>query len=551
VIFVKKRPQLFALLLICALAAVIGLRLATRVPPERPGKAAEPASPSGPDSSLRTAAREAAGRGSPATDPVLAAALQKRLRARDARPRETVLSFRDADAYRRFLERARAAGLTVISKNDALLSVRVGFDALGGLQRDLVDHAPDYTDLGPNHLVHVPGQPPAEERAAHPQIPFGATMLNFLGVAGTDTSRWGLGTTIAVLDSGISGDATFGAGRIRYLDIGLGVAPGRGPEDGHGTAVAALAAGAGTDAKGVAPSADLLSIRVTDGSGESDMFTLSQGITAAVDSGARIINISLGGYGTSLVLDRAIDYATSRGAVIVAAAGNDQAAQLAWPAADPRVISVGAVDAAEQQVLFSNSGPQLKITAPGYAVQTAWLDSQRVTMSGTSASAPIVAGSIAAMMSQNPGFTAPQAWQVLQQYSSDAGSIGADPNYGSGILNLGWAMSRNDASRVDTAVSGEYYNAAAQTMEFVVQNRSTRGIGSLTLDVTASGTLTSYPITWLAAGASTVVKIPITGAQLAPTGQIDFRASLLNPFGLTDQIPANNQKSVSVGVPTE
>ena len=47
------------------------------------------------------------------------------------------------------------------------------------------------------------------------------------------------------------------------------------------------------------------------------------------------------------------------------------------------------VDAAGQQVSFSNSGPQLQMSAPGYGVQTAWLDGQRVTMNGTSASAPI------------------------------------------------------------------------------------------------------------------------------------------------------------------
>src|SRR6185295_11172621 len=105
-------------------------------------------------------------------------------------------------------------------------------------------------------------------------------------------------------------------------------------------------------------------------------------------------------------------YAGNRGAVIVAAAGNDQAAQLAWPAADPRVVSVGAIDAAEQQVSFSNSGPQLQITAPGYGVQTAWLNGQRASVDGTSVSSPLVAGAIAAVMSQSPGLSPQQAWDV-------------------------------------------------------------------------------------------------------------------------------------------
>src|SRR5204863_541770 len=118
--------------------------------------------------------------------------------------------------------------------------------------------------------------------------------------------------------------------------------PGSGREDGHGTSVAALAAGSARDAPGVSPGANILSIRVTDANGTSDLFTISQAILAAVDAGAKIINISLGGYSTGPVLDSAIAYATKQGALIVAAAGNDQAAQLAWPAADSRVVSVGA-----------------------------------------------------------------------------------------------------------------------------------------------------------------------------------------------------------------
>ena len=240
---------------------------------------------------------------------------------------------------------------------------------------------------------------------------------------------------------------------MQYLDIGIGTAAGTGPEDGHGTAVAALAAGESPNAPGVAPATDILSIRITDANTQSDIFTVARAILAAVDAGTQIINISLGGYDNSPVLSRAIDYATQRGVVIVASAGNDQAAELTWPAADARVVSVGAVDALGQQVTFSNSGPQLQLTAPGYGVLTAWLDGQRVYFDGTSASAPIVAGAMAAMMSVNPGMNAAQAWQALGQYASDGGAPGPDPDYGNGILNLGWAMNRNDRSRVWTSFS--------------------------------------------------------------------------------------------------
>jgi hypothetical protein len=292
-------------------------------------------------------------------------------------------------------------------------------------------------------------------------------------------------------------------------------------------------------------------LRVTDASGTSDIFTVSRAILAAVDAGAKIINISLGGYGTTSTLDAAIGYASEHGAIIVAAAGNDQAAQLTWPAADSRVVSVGAVDASGQQVIFSNSGPQLQMTAPGYGVQTAWLDGERVTVNGTSASAPIVSGAIAAMMSENPGFTAQQAWDVLQKTASDSGAPGADPNYGNGILNLGWAMNRNNPAYIDTAIASHYYDAANGQMDFVVQNRSGQALGGLQLNVTTGGANNTYAISTLAAGASTVIKVPIDSNAVKNIGGITFATQLVNPSGVTDRVPANNRKTSTLAPVTK
>lgn len=472
----------------------------------------------------------------------LLAYLRLRLERTDARPSEGVLAFKDAAAYQRFLARAKSAGLTVLGQSDGLLTARIRYDSLSSLQDDIMGNASDYEAVGGNYLVQIPPSPAKQDRAAVNQVPFGNNALNFLGATG-DRTDWGRGSTIAILDSGVGADATFAPGQVRYLDIGLGTAPGTGDDDGHGTAVAALAGGFAPDAPGVAPSAGILSIRVTGADGTSDIFTVSQAILAAVDGGAQIINISMGGYETSTVLTRAIDYATAHGALIVAAAGNDQAAQLTWPAADPRVISVGAVDALEQQVIFSNSGPELQITAPGYGVQTAWLNGQRVTLDGTSVSAPLVAGAIAAVMSQNPGLNATQAWAILQQYANDGGAPGADANFGNGILNLGWTMNHADPAHIDTAVSSHYYDAATGEMEFVVQNRSGQAVTGLQLNVDAGGAGSTFPIPPLKAGATFIVKQPVDQTSLATTGRIEFRTQLVNPGGLVDQVPANNRKA--------
>jgi len=292
----------------------------------------------------------------------------------------------------------------VLGQLDGLRTVRVRYDKFAALEGDLLANTADYSAVSANYTMGIPQPPAKEARADVNLVGFGNRALDFLGATG-DRSTWGRGLTVAVLDTGIMPDATFGENRVRYIDLGFGSSAGKGTDDGHGTAVASLIAGAANDAPGVSPGATLLSIRVTDAAGTSDIFTVSQAIVVATDAGAKIINISLGGYATNAALDAAIGYASAHGAVIVAAAGNDQAAQLTWPAADSRVVSVGAVDAAGQQVTFSNSGPQLSLTAPGYGVQTAWLAGQRALVDGTSVSAPLVAGAIAAVISQNPSLS--------------------------------------------------------------------------------------------------------------------------------------------------
>lgn len=490
----------------------------------------------------------------PVLDPVtqsLLTALQGLLTRSDTRPKEAVLSFKDEAAYRRFLARARQAGLTILGELDAFRTVRVRYDAFSSLQKDLLPHAGDYEGVSANYLMTIPGPPAKQDRASVNAVPFRNQALEFLGVDPASAARanWGQGVTIAVLDTGVARDPTFGSLRFRTLDIGLGTTAGTGSEDGHGTAVASLALGASADAPGVAPAANLLSIRVTDANGASDLFTLAQAILAATDAGAKVINISLGSYATSTTLDAAITYATAHGAVIVAAAGNDQAAQLTWPAADSRVVSVGAVDAAEQQLAFSNSGPQLQITAPGYGVQAAWLDGQRVYIDGTSISAPLVTGAIAAVLSTTPGITANQAWTVLQQTTNDAGAPGDDADFGHGILNLSWAMNRTDLTRVDTAISSHYYDAANHEIDFVVQNRSALAVTGLNLAIDATGKTSTQPIPPLAAGATYVVKVPVDAAALAAGTTQKFSTQLLNAPGVTDAVPANNRRS-SVLSPT-
>jgi hypothetical protein len=474
--------------------------------------------------------------------------LQRRLERRNGRVREAVVIFKDEAAYRRFQIRARAAGFLIIAESEQLRAVRVRYESIAAVQADIFEHVRDYEEIGANTYVDRPAKPVEETRAGYPLVPVRDGLIDVLGAAG-DRSQWGRGVTIAVLDSGVAPDATFDQGRLRSLDIGEGVAPGRGDEDGHGTAVAALVAGASADALGVAPAANILSIRVTAEDGRSDIFTVAKGIVAAVDAKVRVINISLGGYDTSVLITRAIDYAVAAGVVIVAASGNDQAPQITWPAADPRVISVGATDADGRQALFSNSGEQLKISAPGVGVQTAWLGGQRVLFSGTSASAPVVAGALAAVMSQKPGTSPQQAWETLQTRSDDAGAPGADAAYGAGVLNLGWAMDNNPA-RVDLAVASHWPGSGADAgraegvVEVVVQNRSGFAVAGAVLEIETNGMSSRQTVPVLAAGAGAVVKVPVASpARAKDVDRWILKTRLIAPGGLIDQVPANNERT--------
>lgn len=485
-------------------------------------------------------AADGASRDTGAEDALMAELLRKLL-SRDAKPNEAILTFRDDGALRAFLERAGKNGLKVLGTIDGLKMVRVGYDNLTQLRDDMRDHAGDYADAGANYYVHIPEVPPTDSRVAQNEVGFGDGMLAFMGVKG-NFSNWGKGVTIAILDSGISAHPAFASGRIQYIDIGMGIT-GTSADDGHGTAVASLAGGAAAGATGVAPAASLLSIRVTNSEGTSDMFTLAQAIQAATDAGAKVINISLGSYNDSSVMSRMIEYADAKGSIIVASAGNDQSTRLTWPAADPRVISVGAVDALGQQVSFSNSGAGLSATAPGLGLNTAWPGGQIISFDGTSGSAPLMSGAIAAVMSLNPSLTARQAATLLTTYSADAGAPGQDPDYGYGTVDVGYATNYANPNYYDTSISSQFFSPEDGRVEFVVQNRSGQGVGGMTLDVDAAGVRQEVAVPYLDAGARWSYVVPVDQAQLNSLGELTYTSSLRNPNGFTDQNPGNNRKA--------
>ena len=337
-------------------------------------------------------------------------------------PNEALLTFRTPEALAAFRDRAALVGLEVLGYDPKLRSARVRFRDTSGLERDLNEHGDDYTHVGPNYLVRVPGLPQTDTANAGGREPFRSQGLEMIGAAG-DRSGWGQGVTVAVIDSGISAHPSLQNAQITHIDL---VNDGS-AMNGHGTAMASLIAGSSETVGGVAPAVKLLDIRVADTNGDSNTALLSSAIVKAADLGARVINISLGSSATSPMLEEAVRYAQSRNAVIVAAAGNEQQNALSMPAGLSGVLSVGAVDATGTQAYFSNSGSGLTLVAPGVGIVSGYADNKLVIGSGTSQSTAITTGVVAYLLgrgyySQN---IIPLLTRTAKPLSGSAEAVGA------------------------------------------------------------------------------------------------------------------------------
>lgn len=246
-------------------------------------------------------------------------------------------------------------------------------------------------------------EPPPDDsgRVCEPptQIPWGISTVN--GGSGGD------GVTVAVLDTGANTSHP-------DLNISLckdttkrGIKNGCQDDVGHGTHVAGtIAANGGADGKGifgVAPKAILQIIKVcrVNGCYVDDVAT---GIIYSANQGANIISMSLGGDTESSLIRDAIDYADAKGVLIIAAAGNDgpEIGTIDYPAANPKVVAVGAIDEVWNVASFSSRGindgdlvveeREVELAAPGVDVLSTYKDGCYAYMSGTSMATPHVAG---------------------------------------------------------------------------------------------------------------------------------------------------------------
>ena len=280
----------------------------------------------------------------------------------------------------------------------------------------------------------------------------------------------GKGVVVGVIDSGVDANSSEFAGRISSLSADFAGSRGIPDIGGHGTAVADVLLGARNDSgiAGVAFEATLLALR-TDTPGSCSSVTaggdggcshnddaIAAALDTAVSAHARVVNISLGGTPANPRLRAAVDRATAAGTVIVISAGNDGVrypqvagnpdalAQIAnEPIARGLVIVAGAVGSNGSLADFSNRAGNAQthyLAALGVEVRSIDQTGTAYLFSGTSFSAPTIAGAAALLAQAFPNLTGAQIVALLYKSATDRGDTGVDATYGNGELNIARAF---------------------------------------------------------------------------------------------------------------
>ncbi len=316
----------------------------------------------------------------------------------------------------------------------------------------------------------------------------------------------GSGVTVAIVDTGIAYENYQQGWKKYYLAPDLAntcFVPGYdfisndshpNDDNSHGTHVAGTVAQSTNNGKGVAGVAFnscLMPVKVLNKNGSGTYTQVADGIRWAVDHGAQVINLSLGGSATSDVLRDAVAYAYNNGATVIAACGNDSTSTCAYPAAyDDYVIAVGATRYDETLSYYSNYGPSLDLVAPGGdlnvdqnedgygdgVLQNTFNPNTKNTsdfgywfFQGTSMATPHVAGTAALLIAKGNATTPDKIRTALQETAKDKGAAGRDDTYGYGLIDvfaaLNWIAGPPDIEA--PVIAGATGNTTGTTGEFV------------------------------------------------------------------------------------
>jgi subtilisin family serine protease len=365
-----------------------------------------------------------------------------------------------------------------------------------------------------------------------------------------DVTRGSMGVRIAILDTGVDLD---------HPDLTSRIVPGRDfvngdavaqDDEGHGTMVAGIAAAAtgnGIGIAGAAWNASITPVKVLDATGAGNDFTIAEAIRWAADNAAQVINLSLGGPWASITLEEAVAYARGKGALVVAAAGNDGWARYSYPAvyAD---LAVGATDSGGEAAWFSNSGYWVDLSAPGIDVVSTTLAPGAAEAyargAGTSFSSPLVAGIAALLRAEHPEWTvAKTTAQLLRAW--DRGPRGLDPFYGLGVVDA-YAALGGDLQQPAPQPAGD----ANEPNE--APRRATPILASATGTFSPEGDVDAYAVDVAAPKWFSATVTPPPLSQTVRAGEVDPWLDVIGPQGqrlLASSVDNTVGRSESVLVP--
>ena len=289
---------------------------------------------------------------------------------------------------------------------------------------------------------------------------------------------------VALLDTGVDASHPELAGKVLPGTSFLDGSDGRVDPSGHGTSLAGILA-ANTDTTpmegigGVAyTGVQILPVTVLNANGEGQDSDVIQGVLWAADHGADVILMAFSAPDFSQNLQDAIDYAWSRGVVVVAAVGNNAVDTPTFPAGDRGVMGVAATDQNDAQAYFSNQGQAVFIAAPGVDIQTIDVNSGYVVINGTSAAAAHVAGLAALMKAVDSTLTNDV---IVGRIARTADPAGTAEQTGNGRINMPRALADTSMEPVQPAGA----DPVGQGGPFVGPYRAA-GTGTVTGTVTSS-----------------------------------------------------------------
>lgn len=243
---------------------------------------------------------------------------------------------------------------------------------------------------------------------------------------------------VAVVDSGVSKHRMLNGRLVAGKDF---VDNDNDPTDknGHGTHVAGTIVDCTPGTK-----VRILPVRVMNASGIGNPSTVGNGIRYAVKKGAKVINLSLGGYGHYKYLEDCISYANRKGVTVVIAAGNNCInTHHICPSHLSSPIVVAAISKGGYRAFFSNYGKSVDISAPGVGIRSCWKNGGFATADGTSMAAPHISAVAAMYRLMHPSYSPARIEKLVKSYAKDLGPKGNDIFFGRGVPRMSAAIPAN------------------------------------------------------------------------------------------------------------